>query len=165
MLQEMVTAPETLARITRMVLDLDYGDEQERLRYYEMYALAVHLQLIGLPAVGAAVIAVAGRSATGPVLVMLATAFVAILFGLSYLRQHGVRVKAIALSERNRGYMIAYAIAYLALVSAIAFRGSRSGFEGGVAIGAASGMVLGLAALGAQARRQRSAEDATSTDA
>ena len=62
MLQEMVTAPETLARITRLVLDLDYGDEQERLRYYETYALAVHLQLIGLPAVGAAVIAVAGRS-------------------------------------------------------------------------------------------------------
>lgn len=161
----MAVASDSDGRITRLVLDLDYGDEQERLRYYETYAVAVHLQLIGLPAVGAAVIAVAGRSATGPVLVMLATAFVAILFGLSHLRRHGVRAEVIAMSERNRGYLIAYAISYLALVGVIAVRGSRSGFEGGLAIGAASGLVIGLAALGAQARRQRSAEDAPGTDA
>jgi hypothetical protein len=43
-------------RFTRLILNLDYGDEQERLRYYETYAVAVHLQLIALPAAGAAVI-------------------------------------------------------------------------------------------------------------
>jgi hypothetical protein len=161
----MAATSETLGRITGLVLGLDYGDEQERLRYYETYAVAVHLQLIGLPAVGAVVIAVAGRSATVPVLIMLATAFVAILVGLSHLRRHSVRAEAIAMSKRNRGYMIAYAISCLALVSAIASRGSRSGFDGGLAIGAASGLAIGFAALGALAWRQRSAEDAPSTDA
>lgn len=156
----MAHRPDALGRITYLVLDLDYGDEQERLRYYETYAVAVHLQLIGLPVVGGAIVALAGRSATGPVLIMLITAFAAILFGLSHLQRHHVRAEAIAMSPRNRRYLIAYALSWLPLVSAIAIRGSRrSGFEGGMAIGAVSSPVIVLAALGVNAWRQRRADD------
>ena len=155
----------SLERFTQRILDLDYGDEQERLRYYESYAAMVHLQLIALPAAGALVIAVAGRSATAPVLAMLATAFGAVLFGLFHLRRHQVRTEAIAVSEQNRGYMLAYALSCLTLISAIALRGSGSGFEGGLTMGAVSGLVIGVAALAASARRQRNAEDTSGTEA
>ncbi len=153
-------------RLTRLILDLDYGDEQERLRYYELYAVAVHLQLIALPAVGAAVITVGGDSAIGPVLIMLATAFLPILFGLSHLSRHHVRAEAIAMSRRNRGYMIAYGVSYLSLVAAIALRYSVSGLEPGLTILAASGLVIGIAAAAAatEAQRRRRAEHTTGTD-
>lgn len=148
-----------LERLVRQVLDLDYGDEQERLRYYELYATAVHVQLIGLPLVGAGVIAIAGHAATGPVLIMLAAAIVPILAGLSHLQRHRVRIDLIASSRRNRGYSIAYAISCLTLVVAVAIRGSNSGFTGGLTVGAPLGVVAGIAAA-ATARRHRSAERA-----
>ncbi len=110
-------------------------------------------------------IAVAGRSATGPVLAILATAFAAILLGLFHLNRHRVRTEAIAVSERNRGYMITYALSCLALIGAIAMRGTRSGFEGGLTLGAVSGLVVGVAVLGASARRQRDADDAPDSEA
>lgn len=152
-------------RFTRRILNLDYGDEQERLRYYETYAVALHLQLIALPAVGAAVIAVAGDSAIGPVLIMLATAFLPLLFGLSHLSRHHVRAETIAMSKRNRGYLTAYAISYLCLVAAIAVRGTLSGLEPGLAVGAAFSLVIGIAAVAVGAQRRRRAEHTSSTDA
>ena len=148
-------------RLTHQILDLDYGDEQERLRYYETYAIAVHLQLIAIPAVGAVVIGVAGRSAIGPVLVMLGVTFAAILPGLIHLGRHNVRTESIAMSERNRGYMAAYALSCSTLIVAVVVRGSRgSGFGGGFRIGAAVGLGLGFAALALATRRQRNVDDA-----
>lgn len=157
----MTTEPTQVGRFTRRILDLDYGDEQERLRYYETYAVALHLQLLALPAAGAAVIAVVGDSAIAPVLIMLAAAFLPVMFGLSHLSRHHVRTDAIAMSERNRGFMIAYAISYLCLVAAIAAHSNLSGLGPGLAIG----VVIGVAALAAQFLRRRRAEHTTGTEA
>ncbi|MCP4963485.1 MAG: hypothetical protein GY925_29980 [Actinomycetia bacterium] len=149
-----------LGRITQSILDLDYGDEQERLRYYETYAIVVHLQLIALPVIAAVVIGVAGRSATGPVLVMLGTAFAPVLFGLVHLTRHNVRTESIAMSGRNRGYMIAYALSCSMLVLAFAARSSGSELRSGFGIGAALGLGVGLAVAVAMAvRRQRDVND------
>lgn len=158
----MVTTTGPLGRLTHRILDLDYGDEQERLRYYETYAIAVHLQLIALPAVGAVVIGVTGRSAIGPVLAMLGVAFAAILPGLIHLGRHNVRTESIAMSERNRGYMAAYAFSCSTLIVAVVARGSASGsgFGGGFRIGSGVGLGLGLAALALAIRRQRTIDDA-----
>lgn len=152
-------------RFTRLILNLDYGDEQERLRYYETYAITVHLQWIALPAAGAAVIAVIGDSAIGPVLIMLGTAFLPVLFGLSHLSRHHVRAETIAMSKRNRSYMIAYAISCLCLVAAIALRGAISGLEPSLAIVVASGLVIGVGVAAVEAQRRRRAEHITSTEA
>lgn len=151
-----------LGRLTHQILDLDYGDEQERLRYYETYAIAVHLQLIAIPAVGAVVIGVAGRSAIGPVLVMLGVAFAAILPGLIHLGRHNVRAESIAMSARNRGYMAAYALSCSTLIVAVVVRGSGSGsgFGGGFRIGSTVGLGLGFVALALATRRQRNVDDA-----
>ncbi len=148
-----------LGRLTHKILDLDYGDEQERLRYYETYAIAVHLQLIALPAVGAVVIGVAGRSATGPVLVMLGMAFAAILPGLIHLGRHNVRTESIAMSERNRGYMAAYALSCLTLIVAVVGRGSGSDLGGGYGIGSAVGLGLGFTAVALASRRRSDGDD------
>jgi hypothetical protein len=149
-----------LGRLTHQILDLDYGDEQERLRYYETYAVAVHLQLIGLPATGAVVIGVAGRSATGPVLVMLGMAFAAILPGLIHLGRHNVRTESIATSKRNRGYMAAYVLSCLTLSIAVAARGSGSGLGGAISIGSAVGLGVGFVAAVLASRRRSGVDDA-----
>lgn len=148
-----------LGRLTHRILDLDYGDEQERLRYYETYAIAIHLQLIALPVVGAVVIGVAGRSAIGPVLVMLGMAFAAVLPGLIHLGRHNVRTESIAMSERNRGYMTAYAFSCLTLIVSVVVWSGGSGLSGGFGIGSAVGLGLGFAAMALAIRRQRNVGD------
>jgi len=149
-----------LGRLTHQILDLDYGDEQERLRYYETYAIAAHLQLLALPLVGAVVIGVAGRSAIGPVLVMLGMAFATFFPGLIHLGRNNVRTESIALSGRNRGYMVAYALSCLALIVAVVARSGGSGFGGGLGIGSAVGLGLAFAAGVLASRRQSNVDDA-----
>ncbi len=155
----MATTTGPLERLTHQILDLDYGDEQERLRYYETYAIAIHLQLIALPAVGAAVIAVAEPSATGPVLVMLGVAFAAFLPGLIRLDRHHVRTEAIATSKRNRGYMAAYALSWLTLIAAVVGRGLGPDLGGGFGTGSAVGLGFGLAAAALTFRRRYESSD------
>lgn len=155
----MTTTTGPIGRLTHQILDLDYGDEQERLRYYETYAIAIHLQLIALPAVGAVVIGAAGRSATGPVLVMLGVAFATVLPGLIHLGRHNVRTESIAMSVRNRGYMIAYALSCLTLIVAVVGRGTGFDLDSGFGIGAAVGLGLGFAAVALASRRQSDADD------
>ena len=155
----MTSTASPFGRLTHQILDLDYGDEQERLRYYETYAIAIHLQLIALPAVGAVVIGVAGRSATGPVLIMLGVALAAILPGLIHLRRHNVRTESIAMSEQNRGYTVAYALSCLTLIAAVVARGTGSEIGDAAGIGAAVGLGLGFTALALASRRQSGRDD------
>lgn len=155
----MVGTTGPFGRLTQLILDLDYGDEQERLRYYETYSVIVHLQLIALPAVGAVVIGVAGRSATAPVLAMLAVTVAGTHFGLMHLRRHKVPAELIAMRERNRGYLNAYLLSFLALIGAIIARGSGPGFERSLGFGALLGVALGIGGITWQARRQRDVRD------
>jgi len=151
----MTTTTGPFERLTRQILALDYGDEQERLRYYETYAVAVHVQLIALPAVAAVVIAASDRSALGPVLIVLGTAFAAVLAGLGHLGRHHVRTEAIALRRGNRGFMAAYVLSCVALTAAVVTRTGGTGFGGGLGIGAGVGIGLALAAAALAFRRQR----------
>ncbi len=161
----MTNIPRPLGRLTDQILDLDYGDEQEHLRYYETYAIAIHLQLIALPAVGAVVIGVAGRSATGPVLVMLGIAVASVLPGLIHLRRHSVRTESIAMSKRNRGYMVAYALSCLTLFVAVVLRGGGSGLDGSLGKGFALGLGFGLAAMALATRRGYNTDDTVDPEA
>jgi hypothetical protein len=156
----MATAPPRTKRLADLILHLDYGDEQERLRYYEAYAVMVHLQLIALPALGAAVVVAGGRAAIGPVLLMLAAVLGTVLAGTLHLRRHAVRLELIAMSPRNRAYAAAYCVSCLALVAAIAVRTGGSGFDGGLVIGGAIGAVVGLAAVAVRSSQQRTTGDA-----
>jgi len=141
-------------RLTHQILDLDYGDEQERLRYYETYAIAIHLQLVALPLVGAVVIAVAGPPATGPVLIMLGAAFAALVPGLTHMEMHSVRLESVAASKRNRNFMNVYAVSCTLLVIALVARGSDFGLGRSFGVGIGLGLALGIVAFALQSRRQ-----------
>lgn len=155
----MASATSPFGRLTHQILDLDYGDEQERLRYYETYAIAIHLQLLVLPVVGAIVIGVAGRAVTGPVLIMLGMALATILPGLIHLGRHNVRTESIAMSERNRGYTVAYAVSCLMLIAAVLARGTGSAFGDAAGIGAAVGLGVWFVAVAVASRRQSCRDD------
>ena len=147
------------ARLTKAILELDYGDEQERLRYYEAYALMVHLHLIVLPVVAAAAIAVIGADAVAASLAILAAYLVCTLVGKLHLERHQVRLELIALSGRNRTYLVLYGIAWVLLLVTVAAAGvGDSSFGSGFAIGATAGIVAGVVALAVRANRQRRAE-------
>ena len=155
----MAAAAKPLERLADRILDLDYGDEQERLRYYETYAVAVHLQLIAMPAMGAAVVAMAGQQAILPVLAMLAVFVAPLLVGLNHLERHRVPAEAIASSERNRGFLRFYGVSCLALVVAIALRADLSGFEGAlVVVGVAAGLAIGAIVHTAETQRSQDTE-------
>ncbi len=147
-------------RLADTILGLEYGDEQERLRYYEAYAVIVHLQLIMLPIVGAVVVFVAGTSAVVPLLAVLAAFFGSILFGKLHLQRYQVPMELIALSGRNRTYIALYALAWVLFIVAMATAGmDGSSFRSGFAVGALIGAVVGLVTLAIRARRQRSMFD------
>ena len=109
--------------LTDAILDLDYGDEQERFRYYEAYAVIVHLQLILIPIAGAVAVFAFGSSAIAPVLAMLFAVFSCVLLGKLHLERHQVPMELIALSARNRTYLGVYLVAWLVLLIAIATTG------------------------------------------
>ncbi|MDJ0664007.1 MAG: hypothetical protein QNJ75_05565 [Acidimicrobiia bacterium] len=147
-------------RLADAILDLEYGDEQERLRYYEAYAVIVHLQLIVLPIVAAIVVIASGASAIVPSLAVLAGVFGCLLFGKLHLERYHVRMELIAFSGRNRGYLVLYALAWALLIVALASASiGGSSFRNGFAIGAAIGAVVGVALLVIRARRHRHAAD------
>lgn len=157
--------PDPTTRLTDAILDLDYGDEQERTRYYEAYAVIVHLQLIGLPIVGAVVVFALGASAIAPALAMLVAAFGCVLFGMVHLQRHHVPLEPIAFSARNRLYLGLYALAWMLLVLALVTAGSDgSSFGRGAAIGAVIGAPIGLVALVVGVRRQRELIDDAAVD-
>lgn len=156
----MATPAPSVGRLAHLILDLDYGDEQERLRYYEAYAVVVHLQLVALPAVGAAVILATGGTALGPVLVMLGAVLATIFLGKAHLRRHNVRLELLAMSRQNRGYLTAYLLSCLTLVVAFVVRGPESGLDRGFGLGAVLGLALGIAAVALRARQQREPDGA-----
>ena len=111
-------------RLADAILALEYGDEQERLRYYEAYAVIIHLQLIVLPIVGAIVLFAAGSSAVAPVLAVLGAYVGSIFLGKIHLERYQVPMELIALSGRNRLYMALYAGVWALLVVALATAGA-----------------------------------------
>ncbi len=161
----MSTLTTATARLTDTILDLEYGDEQERFRYYEAYAVIVHLQLLVLPAIGAVAVFALGVSAIAPLLAFLAAIFGCMLFGRTHLERYHVPIELIALSGRNRTYVVLYALSWAFLMVALATAGiGESGFGAGFAIGASVGAAVGLAVLVIRARRQRSMANAAAAE-
>jgi len=144
-------------RIAEAILDLDYGDEQERLRYYEAYAVIIHLQLILLPLAAAIAIFAFGSSATAPVLILLSAGFAPIFVGKAYLKRRNVRLELIATSARNRLFTGAYFVVCSALIVALAGRGGSES-NTALAAGAVAGAGLAVAVVAFRSRQQRDAD-------
>ncbi|HLL67794.1 MAG TPA: hypothetical protein VK453_19075 [Micromonosporaceae bacterium] len=80
-------------RIARWTLDSDgdlYGDERERLRWYEGIAFAANLQWIAVPWAAAVLVWTLGRPAVLPLAVVLATMYLPMMLCYGYVQRRRV---------------------------------------------------------------------------
>jgi hypothetical protein len=147
--------------LAEWLLDRDgdlYGDERERVRWYEAIAVTSSVQSITIPWALAVAVWVADGKAAASALLAVAVAFYLPLFWSSlYVQRHGVRVYGKKWTTKRLITTVLFVVPY-----ALFFIGrldSYTGLGGDFARGAWFGAVIGLAAaaVGIQARRRREA--------
>ncbi len=96
-----------------------YGDERERLRYYETHSAMLTVQTYVMPVIAAIVIAIAGKNSIAPVLVLTSIPTFLAIMGLTYLRQEGVPLVRNTFRKplRTLIYFLAYATLPIAIFS------------------------------------------------
>jgi hypothetical protein len=148
-----------LDRVVRWNLDLDgdiYGDERERLRWYEGIATAASLQWTAVPVAAAALVWVLGRPAVLPLTVVLLVLVVPMMLCSAYVR--GRRVDTVV-RRWNRKRMILW-LAFTVPMVAFVFGALRAfGADSPTWWGAVAGLAFGggISGLGpfVRSRRQR----------
>jgi hypothetical protein len=148
-----------LDRFVRWNLDLDgdlYGDERERLRWYEGTAVSATVQMIALPWAAAILIWPLGRPAVLPLTVLLALLVLAM--SLTTLYVHSRRVdtvprrwsgKRMLLSTLSGLPIVVFVIGVLRAVDP-----DSSTWQGAV-VGAVVGGAIGLVGVALQVRNRR----------
>ena len=96
-----------------------YGDERERLRYYEAHSAMLTVQTYLMPVIAAIVISIAGKNSIAPVLVLTSIPTILAIMGLAYLRQEGVSLASNTFRKplRTLTYFLAYATLPIAILS------------------------------------------------
>jgi len=158
-----------LDRIVRWSLDPDgdlYGDERERLRWYEGIATAASLQWIALPWAAAILVWILGRPAVLPLGVMLAALYVPMLMSTAYVHRRRVDTAPPSWSAKRIVITLASIVPYLLFVlgACYAYRATDAGLFGGAAIGSVIGGVVAGATAVYQSRRRRLREAALTGD-
>lgn len=153
-----------LDRIMRWHLDPDgdlYGDERERLRWYEGIAAAAGLQWMALPWAAAVLVWTLGRPAVLPSAVLLVVLYVPMVMSLVYVRRRRVETTPRSYSAKRILITVLTVLPYVLFVvgASYAYRSSDAGAFRGAAIGAVIGGALSCvtAALGTRRRRRREA--------
>jgi hypothetical protein len=143
----------TFDRLTAWILDPDgvmYGDEQERLRYYESSAIVVTLQAILVPWALAVCAWVGGRP-VAPYLLAVAVLYLAPWFvGAAYVRRRRVRRLPTRISAAFVATSLLVYLPYplLCVGLAVGFtEGTRTSFVNGLIGGLIAGTVAGVVVL------------------
>jgi hypothetical protein len=154
-----------LDRISNWALDTSgptYGDERERLRWYEGIATAAMIQWIAMPWAAAVLVWVGGRPVAPALMVMMAVLYLPMLLCSGYVSRRRVNVNNIRWTTRARVNVVLAGVPYLLFILGLArayqvLNGSL-GWE--IPVGAALG--AGAAAVGVrlQARRRQQRETA-----
>jgi hypothetical protein len=154
----------TLDRVMRWNLDPDgdlYGDERERLRWYEGIAAAAGLQWMALPWAAAVLVWTLGRPAVLPVAVLLVVLYVPMIMSLVYVRRRRVETTPRSYSGKRILITVLSVLPYVLFVlgACYAYRADDADAFRGAAIGAVIGSLLacGKAALDTRRRRRREA--------
>gem|GEM_PF-1290940 len=131
-----------------------YGDERERLRYYESHSAMLTAQTYLIPVVSAIVILIFGKSAIAPILIVTAIPTLLAFYALIYLSGENVSLERNAFRKPWRAFW--YFAAYLTLPLAILLKlnssisRSLTNFGGSFLsfwIGVAMGLIIVVAVL------------------
>jgi hypothetical protein len=137
--------PSPLTRLFNSILDVKgsiYGDEQERLRWYEGIAVAASIQWLLVPWVIAAAIWMGGRPVVSYMLAVTAALYIPQLITLRYALKSRVRLQN-QWSAKGVVTGVLSAGGYLAIVAG-AVRAYDNGFDPAGLKGAAVGGPIGL---------------------
>jgi hypothetical protein len=146
-------------RAIRKIIDSDgvtYGDERERLRYYEAHSAIMTLQAYLLPVVCGVVIIGFGHKVVWPVTAVFFAMQVPVRFGMAYLTRTRVAVYSNALRARGRIAIDILTGSFFA--AAVIFRsrpgGGGNGFVSRAILSGAIGAAFSVIVMAARARRE-----------
>jgi hypothetical protein len=160
-----------LDRVVRWNLDLDgdgtiYGDERERLRWYEGIATAASLQWLAIPWAAAVLVWVLGRPSVLPLAVVLAALIVPMAVCTAYVRRRRVDTEVHSWNRKRVLLAAGFGLPIVTFVigAFYAYAGPASSVWRGAIVGAAFGGLLGVAASVLSARRKRREEATAAGD-
>ena len=151
-----------LDRVVRWNLDLDgtgdiYGDERERLRWYEGIATAASLQWLAIPWAAAVLVWLLGRPSVVPLVVVLAALVVPMALCSAYVRGRRVVTEVHGWSRKRVLFSILGGLPYVVFVVGALLAYSESAARGAV-FGAVIGGIGGVLATVVATRRRRRQE-------
>jgi len=118
-----------------------YGDERERLRYYESHSAILTVQTYLMPIVSSIVILIFGKTNIAPVLIVSSIPTVMALYVLVYLARENLSLARNTFRKPGRAFC--YFAAYLTLPLAIFFKIDKSsGNSTSFWIGVTTGLLI-----------------------
>ena len=154
-----------LDRVVRWNLDVDgdlYGDERERLRWYEGIATAAGLQWLAVPWVAAIMVWPLGRASVIPLAVVLVVMIVPMMICSVYVQRSRVTTDVRPWTRKRILLQAVSGLPYLIFFygALYAYAGPDSSTLRGAIIGGAFGAVIGIVATVIGTRRKRRQEAA-----
>jgi hypothetical protein len=163
-----MTSTTLLDRVVHWNLDLDgdiYGDERERLRWYEGIATAASLQWVAIPWAAAIMVWPLGRSSVVPLGVVLAVLVIPMWLSAVYVRSRRVDTVPRSLTAKRLLMSTLGGLPFVVfLVGAFYVWDPESSTWRGAIVGAAIGGVIGSVMSALKIRRRRRQEAATVGD-
>jgi predicted membrane-bound spermidine synthase len=153
-----------LDRVVRWNLDFDgdiYGDERERLRWYEGIATAASLQWMAIPWAAAVMVWPLGRPSVVPLAVVLAVLVLPMWLSAVYVRSRRVDTVPRRWTGKRLLLSILGGLPFLVfLIGALYVIDPESSSWRGAIVGAAIGGAIGIVMSAMKVRRRRRAEAA-----
>lgn len=156
-------------RFARWNLDPDgdlYGDERERIRWYEGIAVTWQTQMILVPWVIAVLVWVLGRPAVLPLGVTLAVLLVPVWFTSAYVTSRRVDVTPLVWTTKRKLLGVLTGAPYAAFVVGMSYHldWPKEGSWVSITTGIAVGLLIGVVMQAYASRRRRRSEAATIVD-
>jgi uncharacterized membrane protein YbaN (DUF454 family) len=151
------TAAGSMDRVSRWFLSDDlYGDERERLRWYEGMAVATTIQWIAVPWAAVVLVWIFGRPALVPLAVILVLMYIPTALVGVYVRRRRVETVAVRWTAKRIALGVLGGLPYVVFV--VEFFYPRQHLS--AAVGAVVGAGIGVAAMAWKARQARTQEAA-----
>ena len=155
----------TLDRVVHWALDVDgdmYGDERERLRWYEGISTAASLQWIAVPWAAAIMVWPLGRSSVVPLAVILVLMYAPMLVCMAYMRRRRVDTTPRSMRPKTMVAGLLGGLPYVVfLVGAVAaYQALDDSVATGAAIGGVVGAAMGGVVMWLRSRKRRAVETA-----